>query len=114
LDADGALRLGEVDAVGVSADEFSDGVFIALDVGTSGDDRRGGKAKSHLGNIGNVAKAVPARQDGELGVDHTGIDGAGSKRRQDIGHAADLDHGKIALALDRPLALREAQTEIGR
>src|SRR5688572_23986429 len=51
LNAERALRLAIVDALDIATDEFSHRVFIAFEVGTGGDDRRGRKAKTHLRDI---------------------------------------------------------------
>lgn len=94
--------------------ELPDRVFIALDERARGDGGRGGKIDAHFGDIRELSKAVPARQDRELGVDHRGVQSAGAQRVVDVGDAAYLNHGEIPLPFDRPLRFDVPQSEIGR
>src|SRR5262245_3138723 len=96
----------------IASDKLPDSVFVPLDERAGCNNRRRGKLETYLGQVGQFSESFLARDDSELGIKHSSIQGFGSERRQLLGHASDLNYRKVALPLERPFSFSIPQTKV--
>src|SRR5687767_3098950 len=93
LNTESALGLAMVHPFNKTTDKLAYGIFLTFDKRTGGDDRRGRKIKSHLGDIGQLPEALLTRDNRQLRINHCSIERAGPERVQKIRHTTELQHG---------------------